>query len=251
VEENAFDTELNMLILHLVPVVFLLYFFVFKLFCLSNNQFKVFIKSIKIRRSNVPIMDIYILGGFLGSGKTSLVTKLADNYSKQGKKIAIIINEAGEAGVDGDALKAQGYSAMELENGCICCTLAGTLQSALKGIVKDIKPDIILIEPTGLALPNKVKELVHFACLGEDKNMIVGIADITRFEILITRKLNFFTGQMRGASFVIINKADLAKEGEIEKAMDWYNKELPGKAVIPVSMKTGENLDIVLSLMSM
>ena len=80
--------------------------------------------------------------------------KIASMYIIRGEKTALLVNESGEIGVDGATLKAQGYDAIELPNGCICCTLSGTLQSALKNIKKDIDPDIIIVEPTGLALPH-------------------------------------------------------------------------------------------------
>ena len=189
------------------------------------------------------IMQVYILGGFLGSGKTSLLMRLATMFSERKAKVAIVVNESGEIGVDGATLKAQGYDAIELPSGCICCSLSGTLQSALKNIKNDIDPDVIIIEPTGLALPHKVKELVRFSCIDEDKDVIVGICDIQRFRDLIKKKEEFFTRQMQGSDFILINKSDLAKDGEIEDATAWLNERFPEKPVIPVSVKEGTNLE--------
>ena len=194
-------------------------------------------------------MIVYILGGFLGSGKTSLLMRLATMFSERKQKVAILVNESGEIGVDGATLKAQGYDAVELPSGCICCSLAGTLQSALKNITNDIDPDIIIIEPTGLALPHKVKDLVHNACIDEDRDVIIGIAYIQRFKDLIKKKEEFFTRQMQGSDFILINKSDLAKDGEIEEATAWLNGRFPGKEVIPVSVKEGTNLDKVFEMM--
>ena len=64
-------------------------------------------------------MIVYILGGFLGSGKTSLLMRLATMFSERKQKVAILVNESGEIGVDGATLKAQGYDAVELPSGCI------------------------------------------------------------------------------------------------------------------------------------
>lgn len=188
-------------------------------------------------------MQVYILGGFLGSGKTSLLMRLATMFSERKAKVAILVNESGEIGVDGATLKAQGYDAIELPSGCICCSLSGTLQSALKNIKNDIDPDVIVIEPTGLALPHKVKELVHFACIEEDKCVIVGICDIQRFRDLIKKKEEFFTRQMQGSDFILINKSDVAQPGEIEEATAWLQQRFPNKPIIPVSVKEGTNLE--------
>lgn len=188
-------------------------------------------------------MYVYILGGFLGSGKTTLLMKIASMYRKLDKKVAILVNESGEIGVDGATLRAEGYDAVELPDGCICCSLSGTLQSALISIKKDIDPDIIIIEPTGLALPHKVRDLVHYAMIDEEACLIIGIADIQRFDDLIKKKEEFFKRQMQGSEFILINKCDLATPAKIKSAEAWLKKEFPGKEIIQVSTKTGQNLD--------
>ncbi|MBQ4411475.1 MAG: GTPase [Candidatus Methanomethylophilus sp.] len=193
-------------------------------------------------------MQVYILGGFLGSGKTSLLMKLATMFSERKAKVAILVNESGEIGVDGATLKAQGYDAMELPSGCICCSLSGTLQTALKNIKNDIDPDVIIIEPTGLALPHKVKELVRISMIEEDADVIIGICDIQRFRDLIKKKEEFFTRQMQGSEFILINKADVAQSGEIEDATAWLSERFPNKPIIPVSVKDGTNLEKVYEL---
>ncbi len=194
-------------------------------------------------------MYVYILGGFLGSGKTTLLMKLASMYTKRGQKTALLVNESGEIGVDGATLKAQGYDAMELPNGCICCSLSGTLQTALKNIKKDIDPDIIIVEPTGLALPHKVKELVEVSMIDPDEIYIIGVADIQRFEDLIKKKEQFFKMQMNKTDFILINKKDLAKPGQLEEVTAWLQKEYPDKPVFAVSAKTDENIEQLYEMM--
>lgn len=195
------------------------------------------------------IMFVYILGGFLGSGKTTLLMKLASMYTKRGLKTALLVNESGEIGVDGATLKAEGYDAIELPDGCICCSLSGTLQSALTNIEEDIDPDIIIIEPTGLALPHKVKELVRSSGIDSEGTYIIGISDVERFELLVSKKEEFIKRQMMGADFVLINKKDLAKPGQVESITGWFKKEFPDKKVMVISAKTGENLDEVYEMM--
>lgn len=194
-------------------------------------------------------MYVYILGGFLGSGKTTLLMDIAGMYAKRGEKTAILVNESGQVGVDGATLRAKGYDAVELPNGCICCSLSGTLQSALKNIKADIDPDIVIIEPTGLALPHKVKELVHVAQVDADEIYIIGVADVQRFDDLIKKKENFFKMQMNKADVILINKVDLAKPGQIDEIEQYLKTNFPGKPVIAVSAKTGENVDKLYELM--
>ncbi|MBO4357660.1 MAG: GTPase [Candidatus Methanomethylophilaceae archaeon] len=190
-------------------------------------------------------MDIHILGGFLGSGKTTLLMKLVSMYSEIGKNVAIIVNEAGSVGVDGTTIKGQGYNAIELPQGCICCTLVGALQESLVQIVNDYHPDILIIEPTGLALPNAVKESVE-AIRGKfiqyDKMDVVGMLDGPRYDIFITKKKDFYIKQLSGSDIIAINKKDLTSPEKMEEITAWLNSEFPGVKVIPMCATTGEGV---------
>mgnify|MGYP006187955003 CR=1 FL=1 len=99
-----------------------------------------------------------VITGFLGAGKTTIIRNMLMNAG--GKKIALIINEFGDLGVDGDVLKGCGADncteddIIELTNGCICCTVADDfVPTMLKLLERDVKPDHIVIETSGLALP--------------------------------------------------------------------------------------------------
>ena len=193
-------------------------------------------------------MDIHILGGFLGTGKTTLLMKLVAMFSEKGKKVAIIVNEAGSIGVDGTTIKGQGYNAIELPQGCICCTLSATLQESLVQIVKDYSPDIVIIEPTGLALPNAVKEAVG-AIKGRfieyDKLNVVGMLDGPRYDIFLEKKKDFYLKQLSGSDVIAINKKDLVSEEKVKQIRDWCNETFPGVKVIPMCAVTGEGVQEV------
>ena len=99
-----------------------------------------------------------VVTGFLGAGKTTLIRHMLQNA--QGKRIALIINEFGDLGVDGDILKGCGdetcteEDVMELSNGCICCTVADDFIPTMEKLLeRENKPDHIVIETSGLALP--------------------------------------------------------------------------------------------------
>ena len=175
--------------------------------------------------------------------------KLASMYTKRGLKTALLVNESGEIGVDGATLRAEGYDAIELPDGCICCSLSGTLQTALKNIEDDIDPDIIIVEPTGLALPFKVKDLVINSGIETEGIYIIGITDVERFSLLISKKEEFIKRQMSGADFVLINKMDIAKPGQIDEIKAWFGKEFPEKEIFVISAKTGENMESVYGMM--
>jgi cobalamin biosynthesis protein CobW len=95
-----------------------------------------------------------VITGFLGSGKTTMIRHLLENAN--GRRIALVINEFGETGVDGDLLKGccEEDDIIELSNGCICCTVADDfLPTMEKLLARDQRPDHIVIETSGLALP--------------------------------------------------------------------------------------------------
>ena len=99
-----------------------------------------------------------VVTGFLGAGKTTLIRHMLQNA--EGKRIALIINEFGDLGVDGDILKGCGAETcteddiMELSNGCICCTVAEDFIPTMeKLLARENRPDHIVIETSGLALP--------------------------------------------------------------------------------------------------
>lgn len=103
-------------------------------------------------------VPVTIVTGFLGSGKTTLIRHILENAG--GRRLALIINEFGDVGVDGEILKSCGVEAcpedniIELANGCICCTVADDFAPAVSALLKrQPRPDHIIIETSGLALP--------------------------------------------------------------------------------------------------
>src|SRR5918999_5230278 len=99
-----------------------------------------------------------IVTGFLGAGKTTLVRHVRENAN--GRLLAVIVNEFGDVGIDGEILKGCGIETcpeeaiVELSNGCLCCTVADEFVPALSGLLERARPpDHILIETSGLALP--------------------------------------------------------------------------------------------------
>ena len=127
-------------------------------------------------------MKIMILSGFLGSGKTTLLIALAGIYAEKGLKTAIIENEIGEIPVDSMLLKSEGLSVRELFAGCICCSIRQDLTAAVKEIKHTVNPDILLIEPTGVAAPDIVTGIIGY-CLSDDDSVdTLLVVDYRRIE---------------------------------------------------------------------
>ena len=103
-------------------------------------------------------LPVTVITGFLGAGKTTLIRHLMQNPG--GKRLAVVVNEFGDVGVDGDILKScaipecPAENIMELANGCICCTVADDFIPTIETLIKlDPQPQHIIIETSGLALP--------------------------------------------------------------------------------------------------
>lgn len=90
-------------------------------------------------------MNIYIIWGFLGSGKTTLINYLLSSYLS-GKKVVVIENESGTESVDSVLLRSKNYQVKDLNSGCICCTLRQELPIAIKEIEISVRPVILLID---------------------------------------------------------------------------------------------------------
>ena len=125
-------------------------------------------------------MMVCLISGFLGSGKTTLLIKLAKRLGEKKKRVAVVVNELGEVGVDGAVIDAYGLRSVELTEGCICCSLSGSLMYTLQTIAKEYQPDIIFIEPTGVALPNKINDIVRRSMIHAEKSYGMVIVDAFR-----------------------------------------------------------------------
>ena len=103
---------------------------------------------------------LIVLTGFLGSGKTTFLTRFIEEQAAKNGFVAVVQNEIGKKGLDGKLL-GQSYAVTEVDEGCVCCTLAGSLRSALSGILGEFQPDFVVLETTGLANPaNLLAEIV-------------------------------------------------------------------------------------------
>jgi len=151
-------------------------------------------------------VKIDIFAGFLGAGKTTLINKfLQDAYV--GEKIALLENEFGEIGIDGDLLKGHDLTIKELANGCICCTLQGNFISGIQELVAAFPLDRILIEPTGIArLPD-----ILLACNEAAKtvdaaiNAVITVVDATMFPIMMDVSGEFYQRQIAEGQVIVLS----------------------------------------------
>ncbi|WP_340820762.1 GTP-binding protein [Methanolobus sp. WCC4] len=158
-------------------------------------------------------MKILVVGGFLGSGKTSTIIRLGKEFSETGQRIAVIVNEIGEVGIDGDVISKYGLDMKELTSGCICCSLKVNMKATLKILKEEYDPDIVLIEPTGIAFPQLIKNEIDLMELRDTTiQPLVTLIDGSRFKQLMKEAKNFAMRQIIDAEILGINKIDLIDE---------------------------------------
>ena len=158
-------------------------------------------------------MKFLIVGGFLGSGKTSFIIHLAKHLveSRGIRNVAILENEIGQVGIDDQLLRSTGYEVKGLFSGCVCCTMAGELLVNVRMLQRDLNPDWIIMEATGVAMPNTIKESLKEKL--DIDAQVVCLADAKRWGKLLKAMSQVITMQLQGADVVLVNKIDLV-DGE-------------------------------------
>ena len=165
-------------------------------------------------------MKVLILGGFLGSGKTTALMQLARymvanaSPDKQ-NKVIILENEVGEVGIDDAYLRSGGFSVSNLFSGCACCTVSGELASAAVRIKHEMDPEWLIVETTGVAYPINMRDNIRSA-LGVNSRICI-LVDASRWQRLLIPMNGLLRGQIEGSDIVLINKSDLADEEALQK----------------------------------
>ena len=217
-----------------------------------------------------------VITGFLGAGKTTLIRNII--MQANGKRLALIVNEFGDIGMDGDMLQECGADScsaediIELANGCICCTVADDfLPSIQQLLAQEPKPDHIIIETSGLALPQPLVQAFNWPDI-KSQVMLDGVVTLVDGPALadggVAHDLDaleaqraadeeldhespideLFADQIGAANLIVLSKADMLDEAGLGRARASVEKQLEAPTpIIPVSCGAAR-LDAVLGL---
>ncbi len=217
--------------------------------------------------TSFPRVPCTIVTGFLGSGKTTLIRHLLAHAN--GRRLAVIVNEFGDVGIDGEILKGCGYencseeNIVELANGCLCCTVADEFEPALDEILaRRPQVDHIVIETSGLALPKPLVQVFHWPAIKSRVTVdgVVAVVDgaaladgqvSADLEALSAQRAaddaldhddpieEVFEDQIACADLIVLNKRDLLDDAGLDRAVKTVTEALP-RSVGVVTVANGK-----------
>ena len=172
------------------------------------------------------MIPVYIISGFLGSGKTTLIQSLLNRTDVS--KVAVIENDFGEVSFDAAVLKRQGVRLEELPSGCICCTLVGNFKESLRTVLKDGSAELIVIEPSGVAKLSDIKALCESAEFAGNIGPLVTVTVVDgSMAVMYAENFGeFFVDQLREGQVIVVNRMDdKADEKELRQLLQRENEK--------------------------
>ncbi|MCA1336134.1 CobW family GTP-binding protein [Pseudooceanicola marinus] len=195
------------------------------------------------------LIPVTVIGGFLGSGKTTLVNRILGAATT---RIAVLVNDFGDINVDAALIRSDDGLTLELSGGCICCSMAEGIGPALVAAMEK-GPDEILIEASGVGEPRRVAE---FALLerGLKLDMVVTMANAVELAAQLDDPLigDTVARQFDGADLVVLNHVDAAGDARLTEARAALRRLAPGKTVaettraaLPMELLAGSTLSLL------
>jgi G3E family GTPase len=195
-------------------------------------------------------MDMLVISGFLGSGKTTMVLATVGRIIEMTKKkVVIIVNDFGKIGIDGKVMEKYGLSVTEMPSGCICCTLGSDFLETVRTVAEKFRPDLVIVEPTGIADPANIRDTMKLYRGPLGKIKIVVVVDAVRFQLILKALTNPLKNQLNAADIILINKVDEATPEMVEEVKRSLQALGIDKTVIVTSATEKINLDPVVDAM--
>jgi G3E family GTPase len=176
-------------------------------------------------------IPVHVLSGFLGVGKTTAVKDLLARRADR-ERIAVVVNEFGTLGVDGALLSDCASCILkEVPGGCVCCTAMADLEASLEEVCDLVAPTRFVLEPTGLARPSELVDLLRGPRWAPrfDVRPVITLLDPQQDVEALCRESALFRDQVETADVLVLNRCDLASEEEILRVEEWARALAPPK----------------------
>ncbi len=158
------------------------------------------------------MISSYVVTGYLGSGKTTLIINSVKEHLND-RRVAVVVNEFGEVGLDGRILKNAYSEVLEIEEGCICCKLSQEFERSVLGIIQDYKPEVIVVESSGTSEPFPI--IFSLRTVGTAVEGIIGVVDSKNFFKYKDEETAKY--QLASSNVIVLNKADLVDDEAMKK----------------------------------
>jgi G3E family GTPase len=176
---------------------------------------------------------VNLITGFLGSGKTTTLRHLLA-CKPEGEQWAVLVNEFGEIGIDGALLAESGAVLKEIPGGCMCCVNGLPMQVGLNMLLKQARPDRLLIEPTGLGHPKQILDMLSAAVYQPwiDLRATLCLLDPRQLADARVRENENFRDQLAAADIIIANKQDRWADADAQALSQWHQQVAPLRQLI-------------------
>ena len=196
----------------------------------------------------------FMIGGFLGAGKTTAVAALAQRLVRDGLRVGLITNDQGSELVDTAMLRARGFATEEIAGGCFCCRFH-SLVDAARRLDAASRPDAFVAEPVGSCTDLVATVTYPLRRMYGDRfriaplsvlvdpvraEQVLGLAPSRRFS---DKVLYIWRKQAEEADLLVISKADVVEPGRMARLREGLAREFPGRDILEVSARTGLGLD--------
>lgn len=195
---------------------------------------------------NPPAIPVTVIGGYLGAGKTTLVNHVL--RQADGLRIAVLVNDFGELPIDADLIEGQDDNVINIAGGCVCCSFGSDLISTLMYLYDlAVRPDHLLIEASGVALPHAIAESVSLLQgFKLESTVVLADAETVRQRSLQTYFADTITRQLSCADLIVLNKCDLVEADKLSETEVWLKTSFQSAALlraqrarIPLGLLTG------------
>lgn len=157
-------------------------------------------------------MNILLVGGFFGSGKTTVISRLTDQMLAAGQSLCIIENEIGKNSIDDLLLQRGSVEISTITGGCVCCQVTGSLIEAVQDLNRQFSPDWIIVELTGIAYLKDLRKKLEKYLPDHPAIISLSVVDAARWSELLKAASIIMENQISGGDIIVINKVDLHPE---------------------------------------
>jgi len=182
-----------------------------------------------------PPIPVTVIGGYLGSGKTTLVNHLLRNAD--GRRLAIMVNEFGDLAIDEDLIEAQSEDLISLAGGCVCCSFGNDLIKAMQDLGRlENTPDQVILETSGVAIPGAIAGTVSLMpAFTLQAIAILADAETVRQRAGDKYLSDTILRQLADANIVLLNKCDLISAAQKDMLREWLAERAGGAPIVETS----------------